>query len=90
MSGFAGSSYTGKTGFGYTPGVEDFVGNMPIGSREFQTSMNTARASRSSTSNITTNTQNVTINGQAMVPNQEFVDGLRVLTKRVYGKDIIK
>jgi hypothetical protein len=90
MSGFAGSSYTGKTGFGYTPGVEDFVGNMPIGSSAFQTSMNTARASRSSTSNITTNTQNVTINGQAMVPNQEFVDGLRVLTKRVYGKDIIK
>lgn len=90
MEGFAGSSYTGKTGYGYTPGVEDFVGNMPIGSREFQTSMNTARASRSSTSNITTNTQNVTINGQAMLPNQEFVDGLRVLTKRVYGKDIIK
>jgi hypothetical protein len=90
MSGFAGSSYTGKTGFGYTPGVEDFVGNMPIGSSAFQTSMNTARAARSSTSNITTNTQNVTINGQAMVPNQEFVDGLRVLTRRVYGKDIIK
>ena len=90
MEGFAGSSYTGKTGFGYTPGVEDFVGNMPIGSSAFQTSMNTARAARSSTSNITTNTQNVTINGQAMVPNQEFVDGLRVLTRRVYGKDIIK
>jgi len=94
MESFGGASYTGATGFGYTPTVGDLtgwdIGNTPIGSREYQASVNAARASRVSTSSTNTTNQTITINGQAMVPNQEFVDGLRTLTRRVYGKDIIK
>ncbi len=94
MESFGGASYTGKTGFGYTPTVDDLTGGdigiTPVGSREYQASVNAARASRVSTSNTNTTNQTITINGQAMVPNQEFVDGLRTLTRRVYGKDIIK
>jgi len=69
---------------------------MPIQSPSYASTQATQAAMTQAVSGIvnsynthTENSNNTTINAEAMVPNQTFVEELRKLTKKVYGKDII-
>jgi nicotinamide mononucleotide adenylyltransferase len=65
---------------------------MPIYSANFPQMAAAAQNHINNSYNTTTENSNnntLTINAAAMVPSQEFVDGLRRLVKKVYGKDLI-